>query len=461
MSEEPYEKLIPISQLLLDVQNPRLPDVHQSQLETIRSMTKAQSARIVTLAQHLVDNGPNPASLVIVIPAGTEDDEQLYYVLDGNRRVTALKLLEAPTLADGILSAKGLQKLKRLAGQYGKDPLGELRCIVYPDRDVADPWIELTHRGERQGAGLVPWSGQVAARYDTRKGAKSAELYVLDYVKEKVKLSDETRQKIDDGTFPITNLERLLNTPQVRKKLGIDKVDGAIVSHFPEDQVLKGLTRIVEDLGSGGVTVSQLKNVKQRIEYINGLATDDLPATETSLSEAYPLGQQPTAPESKGSASKKPKDQSTKRTTLIPQKCKLAIDQTRIFTIYRELKGLNVDDVPNAVAVLFRVFLELSVDHYLRNTVKWSEGKLNDNKSTLAKKLRSTADDFEGKGIMIPQALIAIRKAAEGSTFLAASVPTMNAYVHSPFLTPIASELKTTWDDFQPFMEKLWAVQIT
>ena len=32
---------------------------------------------------------------------------------------------------------------------------------------------------------------------------------------------------------------------------------------------------------------------------------------------------------------------------------------------HKELKGLKIEDFPNAAAVLLRVFLELSIDYYL------------------------------------------------------------------------------------------------
>ena len=96
------EKVIPVSQLLLDVQNPRLPDIQTNQREAIRTMVAGLGDKIIALAKHMQENGPNPASLLIVIPSG--DETGRYIVLDGNRRLTALKILEMPALVDGILS---------------------------------------------------------------------------------------------------------------------------------------------------------------------------------------------------------------------------------------------------------------------------------------------------------------------------------------------------------------------
>lgn len=59
---------IPVSQLLVDTQNPRLPEMKSGQDDAIRLMVKTQGNKVFALAQHLANNGANPASLPIVIP---------------------------------------------------------------------------------------------------------------------------------------------------------------------------------------------------------------------------------------------------------------------------------------------------------------------------------------------------------------------------------------------------------
>lgn len=458
MQDTPFETTLLISQLLLDTQNPRLPEIQESQHDAIRTMAKAQGSRILALAQHMVEYGPNLASRLIVMPSDDEDEKGMYYVLDGNRRLAALKLLEAPSLAEGIFDASSLRKLKRLAAEFETDPIVKLGCVVYANREEADPWIQLIHRGQNQGAGLVEWDGQVAARYDARKGSKSVALQVLDYVKEHGNLSNETRQRIDDGRFPITTLERLLNTPYVRKKLGVEKENGTIVTSYPEDEVVKGLSRVVEDLGSGQVTVSKLKSQDQRIDYINGLKKDELPDPSKALTKTYHLGQQPSSPisETNNAAAQIRKTQSRYRTTLIPRECKLNIGHHRINKVYSELKRLDLDDFPNAGAVMLRVFIELSLDYYLEHKVGWPEPQIQN--SSLAQKLNGAATYLENHSIMTTSELAPIRKAAGGQTLLAASIKTMHGYVHSRYFSPVASELKTAWDDFQQFMESIWSI---
>lgn len=454
MEQATFEDEISISQLLLDTQNPRLADTQSSQRDAIRAMTVAQPEKIISLAQHIVENGTNPANLPIVMPS---DNKGFFYVLDGNRRITSLKLLESPILAEGILSPTFLEKLKSLSVKFHKNPITELNCIIISNRDEADTWIQLIHRGQNDGAGLVPWDGQVSARYDARKsGNKSIALQVLDFVKDRASLAPNTQKQIENGKFPITNLERLLNTPYVRKKLGVDVQDGnAFITHPPEE-VLKGLSRVVDDLGTGEVTVSHIKNQEQRIDYINKFDKNDLPEPSKELDNVQPLDA-PTNTRPVNTSSQRIQGAAKNRLTLIPKECRIVISgqhHHRINKIFHELKKLVVDDYPNAGAVMMRVFIELCLDYYVTEKIEWPEQQIQN--STLAQKITATANHFENNNIMTQEELAPIRKASGGQTILAASVKNMNGFVHNRFYSPIPSELKVAWDDMQLFMEKIW-----
>ena len=146
----PYEEDIPVSRLRLDLKNPRLPDIQTSQIEALRLIAHLQGEKLLALAKHIATYGLNPAEKFIVIP----DDQDQYIVLDGNRRLTALRLLETPNIVEGYISESSFAQLKKLSASFSKSPVGEAPCIVFVDNEQADPWIELIHDGESGGAGL-------------------------------------------------------------------------------------------------------------------------------------------------------------------------------------------------------------------------------------------------------------------------------------------------------------------
>lgn len=448
-----FQAKLPVSQLLLDTQNPRLPEMQSSQDEAIRLMVKTQGSKVFALAHHLANNGTNPASLLIVIPSSENNNQ--YYVLDGNRRLTALRLLECPEILDRTINSSFSQKIKELSVKYKNEPIKELDCVVFKNREQADTWVQLIHRGESQGAGLVEWDGQVAARYDQRRGigerSAPAALQILDLIKDNETLSQKTREKIENGKFPITSLTRLIGTPYVRKKIGLHLKKGLVESF--DDKTIKSLAQIVEDLGVEYKTVSDIKRVDQRIEYIDKLFDPHF-VEETEKSD-FGKKESPTPSSPVDPKKKRPKEEKP-RTTLIPKEFLATVTQTRINKIFVELKQINVDDFPNATSVMLRVFLELSLDHFLEETMHWDEPKIEN--SGLAQKLTAVANEFENKNIMTPRQLAPIRKAAGGQTLLAASIKTLHGFVHNKYFSPIPSELKTAWDDIAPFIACIWPV---
>jgi len=446
-----FENTIPVARLLLDPENPRLPEIQGSQRETIAALAQVQGSQLVALAKHIVDYGLNPAELPIVMP--TADDPRNYYVLDGNRRINALKVLETPELAQSALKASDLKKLKRLSLAYLKSPIAEVRCVISPTREVADPWIQLRHRGYIEGAGTVAWTGQVAARYDERRGKRSPALQVLDFLQKHVQLEPHTADRVAQGRYPVTTLDRLLNTIYVREKLGLEKAGGMLSSKYLANQLIPALKRVVEELGSGNTTVSQLKSQKQRIDYINDLDDTILPDENEELSESRTLtdvgGSKPKNP-----GKRVGKEQRRQRTTIIPKDCVLEIDHHRINAIYIELKKLSSDEFPNSAAAMMRIFLELSLDHYLENTGGWTEPQIDG--TNLQKKILATVKLFEKSNVLTPGQLAPVKACANKQSILGPTYSTLHGFIHNYHHAPIPTELRTLWDNLQLFFQKLW-----
>lgn len=128
--------------------------------------------------------------------------------------------------------------------------------------------------------------------------------------------------------------------------------------------------------------------------------------------------------------------------------------------IYNELRTLKIATYANAGAVLLRVFLELSIDKFLDTpSVKaYINGRslTIGERTPLKLRLGYTCDYLESNGVMNKDQVQPYRKAAEGNSFLATSISSFNAYVHSPYSMPHLNDLKATWDEFQPLVEHIW-----
>jgi hypothetical protein len=142
---------IDAQRLLVDEENPRLPDGIRNQRDAAQVLAEYQGPRLIALAKHIEAHGLYPAQRFIVMK---EDASRDYVVLDGNRRLVALKAVETPA-AFGSLPPSRIRALKKLDAR--RMPR-KVPSVVVDDRIEAEPWIRLTHLDQRGGVGQSKWS---------------------------------------------------------------------------------------------------------------------------------------------------------------------------------------------------------------------------------------------------------------------------------------------------------------
>ena len=435
-------KNIPLSKLSLDIQNPRL-DTPESTKDVMMSLLEQQGNKILRLAEDIVEYGLDPSSSLIVIPH--EEKEDRFVVVEGNRRITALKLLGHPENA-----GKYEKRFKPLADRLPESILKAIPCAICSTREEASHWIKLKHTGENEGAGVVTWGGTELARFE--QGALKRNrpgLQVLDFLKKHDDFDAEL--KTAPQKLPITTLERIIQDPAVRRDLGLTIENGHVFSEFPSEETTKCLLRIVRDLISGEFNVKDVYYKADRKKYIDNLG-DDRPDPTKKLKKKLPLADLPSKPPSTTGTPPPVRGRSTSpRRNLIPPGFAAEIGHTRLRAICNELKRLSVEDHPNAAAVMFRVFLELSLDHVL-DAVKAPNYKIAD---SLPRKIRSGIAQIEAQKSMTEMQLKPIRTAVDSKHSIL-SIDTLHAYVHNPSFAPGPNDVRTMWDNAQLFLEKLW-----
>ena len=78
---KPTRKIIPISQLLINPNNPRFESVENQQV-AIETMLNKKGSEIKRLAKDIVTNGLNPSKNLMVL----ESKNNKFLTLEGNRR---------------------------------------------------------------------------------------------------------------------------------------------------------------------------------------------------------------------------------------------------------------------------------------------------------------------------------------------------------------------------------------
>jgi len=150
-SKESGIKYVAVSQLLLDEENPRLPSSvdrdQQSMLDYI-----ADTTSIEELMDAIAENDFFPGEPLIVVKHKTKKDN--YTVVEGNRRLTALKLLQDPA----NYSKSGVRMVE-IASRAKHKPTS-VPIIERPSREDVLPYL-----GFRHITGIKQWEPLAKARY--------------------------------------------------------------------------------------------------------------------------------------------------------------------------------------------------------------------------------------------------------------------------------------------------------
>jgi hypothetical protein len=438
-----------LDDLLLDLENPRISKA-DSQRGAIQKIIEDQDVKLVVLAESIVSDGLNPMDRWLVIKSQTERGR--FIVIEGNRRLVSLRILNNPALLKDLeVRSPVKRRLEDLADQFDLDAIGKIDCYEVTDRAEGATWLNQRHTGENKGRGIVNWGGVATARFRGRDPA----LQALDLVMSHGGLSDDEKELVEDH-FPISTLDRLLSTPGVRKKIGVEITESKLKTGLPPTEIIKPLRKMVLDLARGDINVTNLKSRDQQIAYVSKLGKDlpDLTKISSELTPVEGLEDQdfkPAAPKPKP----KPKPPAVRK-TLIPRDCYFTVSNAKIAEIAKELRSLELIYYPHSISVLFRVFLEQSTDHYLTaaniplsvTTPKGPRDK------SLRAKVGEAIKEMVKNGTR-EKDLAGVAKNIDNKDS-PLSADTLNSYIHNRFLSPTERELKVAWDNAQHYFEKIW-----
>lgn len=456
---------IKLSNLYLDLQNPRYEE-QKSQNDALNTIASEQKGKLVVLLKDILENGLNPSDIPIVMPDPTK--ESGYVVLEGNRRIAALKLFKKPS----ILTNTGLrQKYSKLHDEFKGKEIAKngIECLVVNSREEANLWIERKHEGEMNGAGTVKWNTVQSARFRANKtGKDSRVVQLIDFMKAAAEGDKEFEEQL--LKVKATNLERLMSTVSVCSELGLTYNQGEYASLYEWSEVMKGLRAVVSRLSQKDFKVRDIYRKGDRENFINSIPREELPDKTKKVETPWKLKEFNIEQRRTDTASQQEEindkqqnrsggnqpQRPTTRDTFLPKDSSLSISNDRINRIYSELKLLSHITMTNTCSVMLRVFLELSADCYLETFGLLKDGVLSGSRNgDLKSKInlvikhlgdKNYIDDAKAKGIRDEL------NAKQG----AYSVDTLNAYVHNLDFNPKPENMMIAWDNITPFVVAMW-----
>lgn len=459
------QKEILIDDLILDNENPRFEPTHNEH-ESLIKMVSTRPNQLFELMKDIYTNDLNPSELPIVYP--DPNNKKKYIVAEGNRRITCLKILKKPEIISNIhvdLYKKTLKLLKDSPFRTNS-----INCLIIEDIDQRDRLIETLHSGQDNGRGRVHWTPKQKQRFKQKtQNEISYSLQLIDYIEQNQFIDQSHKNNLSD--LKISNLERLLSDPSVREQLGLYVKNKKLYTTYPDNEVAKSITKLLTDLLSPDFNVGRIYYKQDRKAYINTFSTDDLPdarkkfntpeliklqknhSRPTIQQESLPIKEEEEKPDTSSenistkSAIKTHKS-TTSRRTLIPVDYCLSIKTAKIHDIFVELQKLNILTFTNSVSVLFRVFIELSIDEYIEKE------SLTPKKDTLISKFESCTSHMKENNLLSRNALNSVNKAISSPNCIW-STNTLNAYVHNPIFQAATNDLLVSWNNLEAFVTVL------
>lgn len=145
-----------LGQLDLDEYNPRHEPV-QAERDAISILVADE--RTLPLAKHIAKHGAlNPFQNIGVLPHPTL--ARRYIVVEGNRRVAALKMLNEPTKAPDDETRRIIER----ARANGTIPGGRVEVVLCSGEEEAHLWKTVQHQGQQGGIGTRQWNSKQKTR---------------------------------------------------------------------------------------------------------------------------------------------------------------------------------------------------------------------------------------------------------------------------------------------------------
>ena len=231
MSSPPVFRNVSLKDLELDSCNPRLPKSYHGKTDGEIIDYLLLESSLVELMQAIGENDYFPGEQLLVVKNGDK-----YTVIEGNRRLTAVRLLDNPALAK--VQTKKVNKIYSEAQFFPK----EIPCFVFQNRSEIIKYL-----GYRHITGIQVWKLLEKARYlyelkgelfrETELAKASRELAKMigsrmDYVQRLLVGYDIYKfiedqgfygiPNLDDTTFHFNYIADSLNHANISKYIGID-----------------------------------------------------------------------------------------------------------------------------------------------------------------------------------------------------------------------------------------------
>ena len=220
--------------------------------------TKKDSQAMYKLICDIYNAGWFPQSIVTVM---YDEDKKKYIAWDGNRRLTALKILQNPKILDVLSNFTYTQrnKINDMHKQINDNSFYEVSCYVAASFDECKDYIRTIHTTD---TGALPWSDIAIKRFENKLGIKNMFSQLKEYC-------GKPFENISDN-FSINKFEKIANSKVGKEYLKIDNTDNILTHTSSIEELEEKLSKIIKDINEGTLKNKNIKNATAMKEYLYG-----------------------------------------------------------------------------------------------------------------------------------------------------------------------------------------------
>lgn len=481
-----------VDSLRLWAENPRLnpENLYNTTREFAEEVTNSDSDRssFIGLAKSIVEHGFIPADPIVV---WQNEENQRYYVAEGNRRILALKLLRYPAKAHK--SIRGV--FNKLASTIDTDLFNKIYVSIAPTFEDAEWYISQRHSTISQQKRWSTeqqsrWIAELFEKYDgdinsirSRIQITEAELQgiirTLKLKAEIIKIEDlltkDEYKTVMSHTFPLTTFNRFFNYVKVRDSWHI-KFEGY------DFEILGDKSSFYNSFSAVIKRMLLPEGHNDRIDSRKMGRSDDLNDILDSLpkvmekGESDPSTEDDTGKESNSSEKGEPEDDkppkksqkeiererrarlknNPDRIRIISDFYQIEVDSHKLSSLFNELKQIPLN-YKNSVAASIRIFLDLAVLNYIESEGLVSE-ICKEKKKDLREIILKARLEFLKKHIHDSKSQTVIFRLLNPENQY--SLDVLNGYIHTNDTHYLNKQfLNSFWDSLFPLFTKLVVIK--
>lgn len=218
--------------------------------------TKKDSQAMYKLICDIYNAGWFPQSIVTVM---YDEEKKKYIAWDGNRRLTALKILQNPTILDVLTNFTYTQrnKINDMHKQINDNSFYEVSCYVATSFEECADYIRTIHTTD---TGALPWNDVAIKRFENKLGIKNMFSQLKEYC-------SKPFENISDN-FSVNKFEKIANSKVGKEYLKIDNTDNILTHTSSIEELEEKLSKIIKDINEGTLKNENIKNSTEMKKYL-------------------------------------------------------------------------------------------------------------------------------------------------------------------------------------------------